>query len=528
MNYFSFNRYKYLKGLIESAQFRRTQYKFDYFRKLDIQNFFPSIYTHSLSWALFGSKVLGKSYSGVKEAFPNKTDRIMQEINFMETNGIVVGPEFSRMVAELLLVDIDSKLLIYMENNGIYHHSDYKIYRFVDDYYIFANNSYHISLIENELQRLLEGYNLTLNTHKAELQQKPFKISNKAISDLRNILSEFEHSKLVSVFRNLEKHVKVNINNNDITLSHVSLKSFKGTRQQWNDLFIQIELLIDEYPNEKNKIVNYFLQSIRSQINFDGEHINIFKDILEIVSNIYTLNITTKSTNYLLTINLKLQQALSKFENKQAKLEDRELTDVILKKQREANDLKENIYQHLFRVMKNNLTRMNYMYDLLVFMKSLDKKLPASFLSTIIEKFKNSYFVLCSVGYYILDDSLQSVDKRYITVRKKLTKVVTDYINNYKSWGIKNQKIILEADFFYFINDFSKYPGFETSVKKGLNALLTKEIGKVVSQNSLQKQLWKNLTDRSYFQWEGTYENFKRKIIKKNSNIGKNIRVGDY
>ena len=78
--------------------------------KFDVQNFFPSIYTHALSWAIFGEKPLAKKLRTVSSAFGNATDVICQRINFNETNGIVVGPEFSRVMAELLMTRIDIKV----------------------------------------------------------------------------------------------------------------------------------------------------------------------------------------------------------------------------------------------------------------------------------------------------------------------------------------------------------------------------------------------------------------------------------
>ena len=44
------------------------------------------------------------------------------------------------------------------------------------------------------------------------------------------------------------------------------------------------------------------------------------------------------------------------------------------------------------------------MYDLIIFIKTLDKKLSSTFLCKIIEEYRDSYFVMCSVGYYILNE----------------------------------------------------------------------------------------------------------------------------
>ena len=66
-------------------------------------------------------------------------DRILQNINGKISNGIVVGPEFSRMVSEILLQQIDYEVKIILFNKKLFQNKDYSIYRWVDDIYIFAN-----------------------------------------------------------------------------------------------------------------------------------------------------------------------------------------------------------------------------------------------------------------------------------------------------------------------------------------------------------------------------------------------------
>ena len=62
------------------------------------------------------------------------------------THGIVIGPEFSRIFAEILLQSIDvkvkNKLLSYKSSNyihGIVEGVHYTIKRYVDDYFLFYN-----------------------------------------------------------------------------------------------------------------------------------------------------------------------------------------------------------------------------------------------------------------------------------------------------------------------------------------------------------------------------------------------------
>ena len=68
-------------------------------------------------------------------------DRILQNINGKSSNGVVVGPEFSRMIAEILLQHIDKEVLQNLQAKGLLMSKDFRIFRYVDDIYIFANTS---------------------------------------------------------------------------------------------------------------------------------------------------------------------------------------------------------------------------------------------------------------------------------------------------------------------------------------------------------------------------------------------------
>ncbi|EXS67912.1 hypothetical protein BF95_26490 [Sphingobium sp. Ant17] len=43
--------------------------------------------------------------------FANEFDRLMQSMNYNETNGICVGPEISRVFAEIIFSEVDRRIL---------------------------------------------------------------------------------------------------------------------------------------------------------------------------------------------------------------------------------------------------------------------------------------------------------------------------------------------------------------------------------------------------------------------------------
>ena len=58
---------------------------------------------------------------------------------------------------------------------------------------------------------------------------------------------------------------------------------------------------------------------------------------------------------------------------------------------------------------------------------------------------------MCTIGYYILNVGSYGVIKGYLTVQK-LRDAIFDKIENYSTKGSDN--LLLEAEYFYFINDF--------------------------------------------------------------------------
>ncbi|HDM9233303.1 TPA: RNA-directed DNA polymerase, partial [Listeria innocua] len=231
-NYFTYRRYTRIKDLYSSPKFNRDKYKYKFFLKLDIQQFFPSIYTHSLSWALFGDKSVAKKYKGnlYKSAFPNASDMIAQIINFNETHGLIIGPEFSRIIAELLLTRVDIDLHARLREENLYNKKNYSIYRYVDDYFLFASKKEDILYIEECLKGELNKYNLSLNVHKSMLQEKPFRISGGPILKLKIILREFKQDKKLAFDLKKEKEPE----------SLLLFSEYKGSINQWNNLFNRV------------------------------------------------------------------------------------------------------------------------------------------------------------------------------------------------------------------------------------------------------------------------------------------------
>src|SRR5690606_23357300 len=77
----------------------------------DIGEFYPSIYTHSLEWALHG-KAASKARLAAKRRAPfgRSLDQAVAIGQGGQTKGIPIGPDTSLLLAEIILTAVDLEL----------------------------------------------------------------------------------------------------------------------------------------------------------------------------------------------------------------------------------------------------------------------------------------------------------------------------------------------------------------------------------------------------------------------------------
>ncbi len=184
-SYFSYKSYSNIFKFYEHYKYHNAEKKFGKLLKLDVSKCFDSIYTHSMPWTTLSSAAVKSTKNSIKQSqttFGGRFDNLMQCMNQGETNGIVIGPEFSRIFAEIILQGVDRKLedkLIL--TNQLYHKKDYGIFRYVDDYFIFHNSNSNAEKISRHLEHLLKEVKLNLNMAKLERFERPI-ITNLTIA----------------------------------------------------------------------------------------------------------------------------------------------------------------------------------------------------------------------------------------------------------------------------------------------------------------------------------------------------------
>jgi len=192
-SFFRIEPYERMYKFFDSLQFKRLETRYPYFAELDVANCFNSIYTHTIAWATNGidynKKVIGK-----ENIFGNNLDQLIQRSNNNETNGIPIGNEFSRMSAEILFQYIDTEIDSELAKKPL-PENDYRIYRYVDDYLIFASDRQTLNACMSAITNQLSRFNFALNGQKTNVRTRPYATDISALSaDVKKILSTFDES----------------------------------------------------------------------------------------------------------------------------------------------------------------------------------------------------------------------------------------------------------------------------------------------------------------------------------------------
>lgn len=190
-SYFVYKAYRNINKFFESYKYHRCERRYSAMVQIDVSKCFDSIYTHSLPWAVLG-KTQTKFYLDKSLAtFGGRFDNLMQKLNHKETNGIVIGPEFSRIFAEVVLQSVDIDLLTRLENiSKLKHKVDFEIFRYVDDFFVFYNEDSTQLKITETLQDCLKSVKLSINSSKIKHYKKPIiteiTVAKERISDILN------------------------------------------------------------------------------------------------------------------------------------------------------------------------------------------------------------------------------------------------------------------------------------------------------------------------------------------------------
>ena len=307
--------YEWLKMAEKDLILDAKHYQF--IARTDITNFYSSIYTHSIAWALHGRDEALEDRE--LNLFGNKIDKLIQYANDGRTNGIPIGSVLSDLIAEIILSKIDkntSEELIDINFLAV---------RFKDDYRILCNSEADAEKILKTLGKNLSAYNLSINENKTSIQKLPDGLYRKHDREyfphsLRTrgeiTFKCFEHTLLIAldIHRNypgtsiLEKFVSECFTKDDLNKKKLKIVFSKNKQQKIRQVKQVISLLflvkresekllchvlsISEqlylsYSLDCSELKNYLKVTVENEISRASSKSSIFEAVLLIFFSRY-------------------------------------------------------------------------------------------------------------------------------------------------------------------------------------------------------------------------------------------------
>lgn len=243
--FFSYKDFSNIYKFYESYEFQKSEKKFDNLLKFDISRCFDSIYTHTLSWSLTNKKIVKDNLGTNSNSMGGVFDTIMQKMNYNETNGIVIGPEFSRIFAELILQRIDRNVEQKLLEKNIIYKIDYEAYRYVDDFFIFYTDEKVKSEVLNLYKLKLKEYNLFFNESKTENYLKP----------------------IITKITIAKEKIRILIENSTIFKVNLDDENSIGVKYYYaKDIITNYKLILSETSTSYKDLQNYFLAVIFNKL----------------------------------------------------------------------------------------------------------------------------------------------------------------------------------------------------------------------------------------------------------------------
>lgn len=243
-SFYTISPYKYISQFQNSDYWYQLNREYRYFGKIDYSKCFDSIYSHTYTWLITKNSVDGKDY-GKYQYFLNMCDKLMQNFNGSVTNGIVVGPEFSRIMMEVLAQNIDKRVKSKLFKEGICEVKDYSVCRYVDDIFIFADEEKTVEHIIELYRDEAELFHFRLNDQKRIVGKLPYAWFG---------WKENIHSVNEYVCRTLFYDVK--------NAKYV----IKYSPQMLPNMKMMYQNIVADYPDYQAKITSYVLTTIYKRI----------------------------------------------------------------------------------------------------------------------------------------------------------------------------------------------------------------------------------------------------------------------
>ena len=133
-----------------------------YLLKTDVSQFYPSLYTHAIGWAV-DPKLRKRANWGNRKLVGKMLDQALMNLDGKVSQGIPIGNDISFLLAEIVLAQVDRAVKL----------SGARSYRWFDDYEIAFDTSNQAEEALKKLGKELGTFRLRLNARKTHIVRLP-------------------------------------------------------------------------------------------------------------------------------------------------------------------------------------------------------------------------------------------------------------------------------------------------------------------------------------------------------------------
>lgn len=513
-SFFVYESYNLIYKFYESTEFHDLEKRFTGMRSLDISKCFHHIYTHSFTWAA-KSKEYGKENIST-DTFEGAFDKVMQRSNYNETNGIVIGPEISRIFAEVILQYIDVLVEKKLEESGYEIGVHYEIRRYVDDYFVFFNDLQVADFAQRSVTKTLSDFKLYLNDSKTKTISRPFVTGQSSAKiELAALIDKLfsSHTRTQSEIKEELKR-KIDAAKEDktkeTTIRPPFIIKYVGNESKLATVYIRdVKHVISKNLSSYEGVSNYFFSVVGQKIYSLMENISIadstekelerlsrfIRAVLEMVFFVYAMSPRVRATYQISSLCF----AINEF-SKNLPVDSCEYL---------RNYLSEQIRSVLFSFDHNDGNNVEVI-NLLTVLKSFGKEYYLAPVELLLiygikeTASQNVIFPDRQFGYFQIVTLLHYIEN--IDVYSRIKTILCDYIFKLYSDPVKIEKIKRSAELTMLFFDFLRCPYIKPSQKKDFaKNVLRKEGDANLAHRATALQ---NIVDEGdwFFAWSGSHD----------------------
>lgn len=130
--------------------------------KTDVNQFYPSLYTHAVGWAI-DPKLRRRANWGSRKLLGKRIDQALMDLDGKVSQGIPIGPDISLLLAEVVLAQVDKAIRVRPS----------RAFRWFDDFEMAFDTSDEAEAALKRLNKELARFRLRLNAKKTAIIRLP-------------------------------------------------------------------------------------------------------------------------------------------------------------------------------------------------------------------------------------------------------------------------------------------------------------------------------------------------------------------